>query len=94
MSDCQNQNDQQIFPDFTEDAVVSDPVSPQTAKFTLEWLTEMPGILAAFKAIIEPIYEPLLHGPVELAQLLLGEVADFNCPGQALSSSQPTISWN
>ena len=45
----------------------------------------MPGVLAPGDAIIKPVNEPFLNGPIQLGELALGKIADFNRPSQDLA---------
>ena len=45
----------------------------------------MSGVLASSDAIIKPVDEPFLDRPIQLSELALGKIADFNRPGQDLS---------
>jgi hypothetical protein len=42
----------------------------------------MPGIFAAFDSVGKVLKDSLLNRPVQLFELTLGDVADFNSPAQ------------
>src|SRR5690242_7948899 len=51
----------------------------------------MTGVLASFDAVVEPVEKAFPHRAVEPVQLLFGDVADFNRPGQVPASDPSTI---
>ena len=86
MTDCKNQDNYVFVPDVTQDPIVSNTVPPKAAVITLQRFSKMPGVFAALYPVVEPVENTLLNRLIQFSQLPLGNVADFNCPGQVLLS--------
>jgi hypothetical protein len=85
MANGQGEDDQPIVPDIAQDAVITYAVAPKAGVSTLQRFAKVPGILASFDALVQPIKYATPDLGIELAQLSLSGVGDLNRPGQALS---------
>lgn len=86
MTNCQNQDNHVFVLDVTQHPIVSNPVSPEAGVITLQRFSKMPGIFASLYPVVEPVEKTCLNRPIQFSQLPFGNIADFNCPSQALLS--------
>jgi hypothetical protein len=51
----------------------------------------MPQVLTTFNPVVQPVENAPLNRPIKFLQLPLCNIADSNCPVQALSSTASAI---
>lgn len=84
---CKDKDNNFLIYDVADYPVVSDPVSPESGMIAFEGFSEVTGVFTSFQAVIKPANDALLDGAVQFLDLPLGNVADFNRPGQDLLST-------
>lgn len=85
MADGKRMNDQPLILNFTDDAKVTNTVTPQTREFAAQRLTKMPGIARTIQPVFQPIKNTCRRRTIKLRKLLLRECRNLNRPGQAIS---------
>ena len=93
MADCEDQNNQPFFLNVAQHPIVSDSIPPESSHVALQRFSKVPGVFAPLNSIIEPVENTPLHLLIQLSQLTLSHVTDFNCPGQVLFSVVPTACY-
>ena len=73
---------QTVVLDFTDDAKITNPVTPQSGQFATQRFAKIAGIAGAFKARLQPVKNAGRRGTIQFGELLLRKRRDFNRPGQ------------
>ena len=78
-------NDQPLILNFTDDAKITDAVTPQPCEFAAQRFAEMTRIARSLKPRLQPVEDARCGRSVEFCKLLLREPRNLNLPGQATS---------
>jgi hypothetical protein len=81
MPNPEHQHNQTVFFQAADEAVVTDPVTPEPGKFHPQRFSESPRVVRAGNAFPQVAQDGLLGFCVEFAQLTPGAVVELNRPG-------------
>lgn len=85
MTDGQRVNNQPLILYFTDNAKVTDSITPQAGEFPTQRLAEMPGIALPLQPRFQPVEDASRCRTIKFRELLLRERGNLNRPGQATS---------